>query len=166
MLGRVLEALPWMRKPGPVRLLRAGAAGVGAALLRELLRSLRTGERPPLPLAQLVQDAALTGLARGLVYGSLASGISPAATAYVADTTAPSERASGMALLAASGGIGTIIGPAFGGALANIGAVVPMYTAAALAVVAAVIAGIKLAEPARRAGRSACPRESSSSGWA
>jgi MFS family permease len=86
-----------------------------------------------------------------LVYGSLASGISPAATAYVADTTAPSERASGMALLAASGGIGTIIGPAFGGALANIGAVVPMYTAAALAVVAAVIAGIKLAEPARRA---------------
>ena len=77
LLGRVLGALPGMRKPGPVRLLRAGAAGVGAALLRELLRSLRTGERPPLPLAQLVQDAALTGFARGLVYGSLVEPLIP-----------------------------------------------------------------------------------------
>ena len=77
LLGRVLEALPWMRKPGPVRLLRAGAAGVGAALLRELLRSRRTGERPPLPLAQLVQDAAFTGFARGLVYGSLVEPLIP-----------------------------------------------------------------------------------------
>ena len=57
LLGRVLEAMPGTRKPGAVRLLRAGAAGVGAALLRELIRSLRTGDRPPPPLAQLVQDA-------------------------------------------------------------------------------------------------------------
>ena len=71
LLGRVLEAMPGTRKPGAVRLLRAGAAGVGAALLRELIRSLRTGDRPPPPLAQLVQDAVLTGFARGLVYGSL-----------------------------------------------------------------------------------------------
>jgi MFS family permease len=54
-----------------------------------------------------------------------------------------------MALLAASGGIGTIIGPAFGGLLARLGAVVPMYTAAGFAIVAAVLAAAKLAEPTR-----------------
>ena len=71
LLGRTLGTMPWKRKPGVMRLLRAGAAGVGAALLRELLRSPGPGERPRPPLAQLVQDAALTGSARGLVYGAL-----------------------------------------------------------------------------------------------
>lgn len=71
LLRRALGTMPRKRKPGVVRFLRAGAAGVGAALLRELLRSLGPGERPCPPLAQLVQDAALTGSARGLVYGAL-----------------------------------------------------------------------------------------------
>lgn len=84
-----------------------------------------------------------------LVYGSLASAISPAATAYVADTTDEENRSAGMALIASSGGIGTIIGPAFGGLLAKIGAVVPMYVASVLAIIAAFIAGAKLSEPAR-----------------
>ena len=70
LLGRVLEAMPRRRKPGLLRLLRAGAAGVGAALLSELLRSLRSGGLP-FPIAQLVQNASLTGGARGLVYGAL-----------------------------------------------------------------------------------------------
>jgi len=86
-----------------------------------------------------------------LVYGTVASAISPAATAYIADTTDEKSRAAGMALIAASGGIGTIIGPAFGGLLATIGPVVPMYVAAGTAVIAAVVAGAKLAEPERRA---------------
>ena len=86
-----------------------------------------------------------------LVYGSVASAISPAATAYIADTTDEKSRAAGMALIAASGGIGTIIGPAFGGLLATIGPVVPMYAAAGTAVVAAVVAGAKLVEPERHA---------------
>jgi len=77
LFGRVLEALPGKRKPGLMRLLHAGAAGVGAALLRELLRSLRTGERPPPPIAQLLEDAVLTSFARGLVYGSLAEPLIP-----------------------------------------------------------------------------------------
>jgi MFS family permease len=86
-----------------------------------------------------------------LVYGTVASAISPAATAYIADTTDEQSRAAGMALIAASGGIGTIIGPAFGGVLASIGPVVPMYAASGLAFVAAVLAGAKLTEPAKHA---------------
>ena len=96
----------------------------------------------PLPLFFLLLGARL-------IYGSVASAISPAATAYIADTTDEKSRAAGMALIAASGGIGTIIGPAFGGLLATIGPVVPMYAAAGTAVVAAVVAGVKLAEPER-----------------
>jgi len=98
----------------------------------------------PVPLFFLLLGARL-------VYGSLASAISPAATAYIADTTDERNRSAGMALIAASGGIGTIIGPAFGGLLAKIGAVVPMYAASILALIAAVLAGAKLAEPARHA---------------
>jgi MFS family permease len=96
----------------------------------------------PVPLFFLLLGARL-------VYGSLASAISPAATAYIADTTDEQSRSAGMALIAASGGIGTIIGPAFGGLLARIGAVVPMYAASALAVIAAILAATKLTEPAR-----------------
>jgi MFS transporter, DHA1 family, multidrug resistance protein len=93
-------------------------------------------------------------LAARLVYGSLASAIAPAATAYIADTTDASNRASGMALVAASGGIGTIIGPALGGLLAQLGPVVPMYAASILAVIAAVLSGMKLTEPPRHADAS------------
>ena len=88
-------------------------------------------------------------LAARLVYGTLASAITPAATAYIADTTDAANRAAGMALVAASGGIGTIIGPALGGLLAKLGPVVPMYAASSLAIIAAVLSGLKLAEPAR-----------------
>ena len=90
-------------------------------------------------------------LAARLIYGTLAAAISPAATAYIADTTDQANRSAGMALVAASGGIGTIIGPALGGALAKLGPVVPMYTAAGLALVAAVLSGAKLTEPERHA---------------
>lgn len=88
-------------------------------------------------------------LAARLVYGTLASAITPAATAYIADTTDAVNRAAGMALVAASGGIGTIIGPALGGLLAKLGPVVPMYAASVLAMVAAVVSGMKLTEPSR-----------------
>ena len=90
-------------------------------------------------------------LAARLVYGTLAAAITPAATAYVADTTDEENRAAGMALVAASGGLGTIVGPALGGVLAKLGPVVPMYAASVLAIVAAVLSGLKLTEPARHA---------------
>lgn len=90
-------------------------------------------------------------LALRLAYGLVVGGINPAATAYIADTTDEQSRAKGMALLAMSGGLGTILGPAFGGALAAVGPVFPMYAAAALAVLAGAWAYAGLPEPARRA---------------
>jgi MFS family permease len=90
-------------------------------------------------------------LALRLAYGLVVGGINPAATAYIADTTDEQARAGGMALLAMSGGLGTILGPVFGGALAAVGPVFPMYAAAGLAVLAGIWAFARLPEPARRA---------------
>lgn len=86
-----------------------------------------------------------------LAYGLVVGGINPAATAYIADTTDEKSRSAGMALVAMSGGLGTIIGPAFGGALASISPLFPMYAAAALALAAGVWAYVALPEPPRHA---------------
>ena len=105
----------------------------------------------PMPLFLILLGARL-------VYGVMAAAIQPAATAYVADTTDAAGRGQGMALIAASGGIGTVIGPAFGGLLAVFGAVVPMYAAAALALIAIVVTMISLAEPTRHVHASPAER--------
>jgi hypothetical protein len=70
LVGRLLDAMPRQRRPGPIRLLHAAAAGAGAAIVRELLQPVTgvTGDRP---LADRARGAALTGSARGLLYGAL-----------------------------------------------------------------------------------------------
>lgn len=60
-----------------------------------------------------------------LIYGGLASAIQPAASAYIADTTPPSKRAQGLALLGVSAGIGTVIGPTLGASPAMLNAIFP-----------------------------------------
>jgi MFS family permease len=90
-------------------------------------------------------------LALRLAYGTFVGGINPAATAYIADTTDEQSRGSGMALVSMSGGLGTIIGPAFGWALAVVSPVFPMFAAAGLALAAAVWTYRALPEPPRRA---------------
>lgn len=90
-------------------------------------------------------------LALRLAYGLVVGGINPAATAYIADTTDEKSRGAGMALVAMSGGLGTIIGPAFAGALLVISPLFPMYAAAALAAAAGIWAYLALPEPPRRA---------------
>jgi len=126
----------------PVFIIGLIGYAVGYAILAFGLQIGLWGLLTPLPLFLLLLGARL-------VYGIVCGGIQPAATAYIADTTDESSRAQGMALIAASGGIGTIIGPAFGGFLAGFGAVVPMYTASVLAVSAALWAYLKLREPER-----------------
>lgn len=73
--GAVLaRALHWWeprRRPGVLGLVKGGAAGAGAALLRELLRPLLHGELRAPELHGKVGEEVLAGVARGLVYASL-----------------------------------------------------------------------------------------------
>ena len=66
--------------------------------------------------------------------GIFSSNIS-VANAYVADCTAPEDRARGMGKIGAARGIGFVLGPVFGGILVQWGASAPFFGAAALAVV-------------------------------
>jgi MFS family permease len=118
------------------------AIGYGALALA--IQAGLAGVVTALPLFALL-------LALRLAYGTFVGGINPAATAYIADTTDEQSRSSGMALVSMSGGLGTIIGPAFGWALAVISPVFPMFAAAGLALAAAVWTVRQLPEPPRRA---------------
>ena len=94
--------------------------------------------------------AGLTGMLGGLLlYGVLLaarcsqavimSGTNPAATAYAADHTGPEQRTRTMARLGTANSMGTILGPAVSGALATFGLLAPLYFAAALAFLAALL---------------------------
>jgi hypothetical protein len=71
LAGKLLDAMPRRRKTGVFSLVRAGAAGAGAALLRELLRPMITGQVRDKPLAEAAKGVALAGAARGFLYGGL-----------------------------------------------------------------------------------------------
>ncbi len=71
LIGHFVQGLPHKRKPGMMRLVRAGAAGAGAAIVSELIRSFRSGGIQKSELLTLAKDAALSGAARGLLYGTL-----------------------------------------------------------------------------------------------
>ncbi|HJP39846.1 MAG TPA: MFS transporter [Gammaproteobacteria bacterium] len=92
-------------------------------------------------------------LAARLVYGAFAGAAQPAAQAYIADTTDAASRPQGMAMIAAAGGLGTIVGPVFAGFLAKIDPLVPMYAAALIGLLAAVWAQFRLTEPEQREHR-------------
>ncbi len=88
-----------------------------------------------------------------VVYGLTASAIYPSASAYIADVTDWQNRAKGMALIGSANSMGSILGPMIGGGLAFLGALVPMYAAAAISLIGAFAAIIWLAEPARHLER-------------
>jgi len=74
------------------------------------------------------------------------------ARAYVADVTAPEDRAGGMAIIGIAFGLGFILGPAMGGLLsAHYSLAAPGLAAAALAAVNLVAAWFILPEPATHA---------------
>lgn len=65
--------------------------------------------------------------------------IAPPIMAYVADITTHEERGKGMGMLGASMSLGFMVGPGFGGFLANINLTFPFYLAGAIAFAAAVL---------------------------
>jgi DHA1 family tetracycline resistance protein-like MFS transporter len=103
----------------------------------------RFGRRPVLLLSifGLGVDYVFMALAPTLSWlfvGRVINGITSAsfstANAYVADVTAPEERAKAFGMLGAAFGVGFLIGPAIGGALGNINLRLPFWAAAGLAV--------------------------------
>jgi len=81
------------------------------------------------------------------IYGLTASAIYPSASGYIADVTDWNNRAKGMALIGSANALGSILGPAIGGGLAFLGALFPMYAAAAISFIGAIAAIIWLVEP-------------------
>ena len=75
-----------------------------------------------------------------VIYGILIGGIQPAAVAYMSDNTESSDRTKGMALIGMASGIGTMIGPVMGGSLSLIHPLFPMYCAAVIALIGAILA--------------------------
>jgi MFS transporter, DHA1 family, tetracycline resistance protein len=101
----------------------------------------RYGRRPVLLLSLLglALDYVIVALAPNLIWlvaGRLIAGVFGAsvvtATAYVADITAPQDRAKNFGMLGAAFGLGFIIGPLLGGFLGSLDLRLPFWVAAGL----------------------------------
>jgi len=136
--GRLADR--WGRRPVFVLGL-AGYAVSTFAFAGVLYAGLESMMLPMVALAALI--------ATRTVYGLIASAVQPTASAYVADITTDETRSAGMAALGAAFGIGSILGPALGAALAGFGLVVPIVSAAMLALGLAIVAWAFLPEPRR-----------------
>jgi DHA1 family tetracycline resistance protein-like MFS transporter len=104
----------------------------------------RFGRRPVVLLSNfgLSADYVLMALAPSLTWlfvGRLISGITSAsistAFAYIADTTAPEQRAAYFGKIGVAFGAGFILGPALGGLLGDVSPRLPFWTAAALSLI-------------------------------
>ena len=134
----ILTARFWGRKSDfkgrkPILLL-----GISGFAVSYLLLSLFISFAVKNPPAVIVSVILLVGT-RGLI-GAFYSAIPPVSAALIADNTEPEKRASMMAVLGASNGIGMIIGPAMGGALAVLGLAMPLFAAAFMPALAAITA--------------------------
>src|SRR5215813_12281948 len=84
------------------------------------------------------------------IVDGLSGGNISTARAYVADITEPKDRARAFGLIGAAFGLGFIMGPALSGMLAHVSYTAPIWAAAALTLVAALMALIWLPETVHR----------------
>lgn len=119
----------------------------------------RVGRRPMLlgSIAMTAVAFALYGVADSfpmLLVSRLFAGAATAniaiARAFVADVTAPEDRARGMGIIGAAFGLGFVLGPAIGGLLSSYSLSLPGFAAAALAALNGVAAWFILPEPEHR----------------
>jgi len=119
----------------------------------------RIGRRPVLLFSIVLSAVAffLSGLSRtflALLLTRLFAGGATAniaiAQAYVADVTAPEDRARGMGIIGAAFGLGFVLGPPIGGLLAGLHLGAPFFGAAALSLLNGVAAYFILPEPHQR----------------
>lgn len=115
----------------------------------------RVGRRPVL-LVCLMGTAAgyfLFGWAGSLemlffarLLAGFAGGSISTAQAYIADVSAPADRAKNFGLIGAAFGLGFILGPAMGGALSKISLQAPAFASGGLSLVTLVVASVLLKE--------------------
>ncbi len=72
-------------------------------------------------------------LLAGRIVGGITAATQSTATAYIADISAPEEKAKNFGLVSAAFGIGFVLGPLIGGLLSTFGPRAPFYAAAILA---------------------------------
>ncbi|MBT9384520.1 MFS transporter [Pseudooceanicola sp. CBS1P-1] len=120
------------------------------------------GRRMVLVLSQaiLVLDYAVLGLAHSIwllllarIIGGIASATAATAAAAISDLTAEGDRAAAFGLLAASHGLGFILGPVLGGLLGQIDPRAPFWAAAGIAGLNAALIWAFLPETLPRARR-------------
>jgi DHA1 family tetracycline resistance protein-like MFS transporter len=97
--------------------------------------------------------SALWVLLLGRVIGGITAATQSTATAYMADISAPHERAARFGLVGAAFGAGFVIGPVMGGLLAEYGTRAPFWMAAGLAAANAVFGWVVLKETVTDANR-------------
>jgi DHA1 family tetracycline resistance protein-like MFS transporter len=124
----------------------------------------RVGRRPVILISCAVTaiDFAIMALAPNLWWlfaGRVLSGIASAnmttAYAYIADVTAPQQRAKAYGLLSSAFGLGFVLGPAIGGLAGNTDPRLPFWIAAGLSVVNACYGFFVLPESLSREHRAA-----------
>ncbi|MCA8867192.1 MAG: TCR/Tet family MFS transporter [Rhodobacteraceae bacterium] len=102
----------------------------------------RYGRRPVLliSLAAMSVDYLIMGFAHALwvlmigrIIGGVTSATHATANAYIADISAPDEKAQNFGLIGAAFGVGFILGPLIGGILGEFGSRAPFFAAAGLA---------------------------------
>ncbi|GHO87735.1 MFS transporter [Dictyobacter formicarum] len=152
--GLIIPLLPFWAEHLGANPLGVGAIVTSYALAQfiftPVLGSLsdRYGRRPVIVISLLIEtlSLALTALSGSLIVllfarfiGGLGASNIGSAQAVVSDVTSAKDRAKGMGLIGASIGIGFVIGPALGGILSPIGATIPFWVAAAIALVNALL---------------------------
>ena len=140
--------------------LYSAAQFIGAPILGKL--SDRFGRRPLL-LASLLGSIAgyvLFGIGGSLwvlllsrLIDGLSGGNMSIASAYIADVSAPEERAKNFTLVGLAWGIGLVLGPALGSALGQINLMLPAFLAAGLMLLCTVLGWFFLPESLPRESR-------------
>lgn len=163
--GIILPLLPfWAEKLGasPIEVgLILTIYAVAQFLFTPVLGALsdRFGRRPVIIASLLIEAVsfALSALAGSLLMlllarfiGGVGASNMSSAQAVVADVTPPEGRARGMGLIGAAIGMGFVVGPAIGGALAGQGQVAPFWAAMVVALANALLVLAFLPETRKR----------------
>ncbi len=94
-----------------------------------------------------------------ILSGVLSSATAPTTMAFIGDSTAEEDRARGMGMLGAAAGVGTILGPAMGGLLADRSLSFPFFVAAGMSFLSLILIAVFLPESLKESDRTVASSE-------